>query len=90
MSADNTAASTQSRLSSIFAELQNELKDAAMLAGQAIGSFAWVWPIRGLLYSISSMFETISMSDNCMMNSHCDDKQNLPSYCLSVAPSFLH
>ncbi|KAH8093200.1 hypothetical protein BXZ70DRAFT_897501 [Cristinia sonorae] len=37
----------------IVHQLQQEATQAARLSGDAISSFAWVWPFRGILYAIA-------------------------------------
>jgi hypothetical protein len=38
--------------SRLLDELQTEAKEVAAVGGQAAASLAWLWPLRGLLYTL--------------------------------------
>lgn len=48
-----SAPNSNSRHSSLVDELKSEATTIATNAGAALTSFAWLWPIRGLLYAVT-------------------------------------
>lgn len=43
--------SQEHRRPSVLDELQAEAISAAKSSGEALASFAWLWPIRGIIYT---------------------------------------
>jgi hypothetical protein len=46
------------RHSGILQELQDEAISIAKISGEALMSFAWFWPIRGILYTATRGYFT--------------------------------
>lgn len=52
-------ASADGNQHSLIVQLREEANEAAEQTGQALASFAWLWPIRGILFSITRTYFVI-------------------------------
>lgn len=58
---DNKATSSTEAL---LQQLRQEATEVAHLSGQAVVSFAWTWPIRGILYTIMRKHSSSPLGDD--------------------------